>query len=447
MKATTLRDLANRLGAELHDDGSDLATGFATDSGRVTPGDLFIAIRGARVDGHDFVASAIASGAVAALVERPVDAPHLLVRDVVEALAHMAASFRTSFSGPVVGITGSAGKTTTKEFVAAALSPLGPVLKTHGNRNTEFTAPLLWPDVEDAHRAVVVEMAMRGFGQIRHLARFSQPTIGLVTNVGHAHLELVGSREGIAQAKGELLEGLPEDGLAVIWHEDEFRDVLRAKSKAPVRTFGVNAGADCRVTGYRVLDWDRCAVTGKLNEKIWSVELPAVGRHMALNAAAAVLVASSLGVAPKDAAQALCAVALPPMRMQITQFRGARILLDTYNASPASMAAALETISELPVAGRRIAVLGEMRELGEHREEAHRELGRLLGQSAVDEAVLVGDSVELVRIEAVRAGFDPDLIKVAGSIEDVQAFLASVSANDAVLIKGSRALELERAIQ
>lgn len=447
MKPHRLGDLATRLGAELRGPAEQTATGFATDSGSVAAGDIFIAIRGARVDGHAFVAQAFANGAVAALVERPIEGPHLLVPNIVAALARMAASFRNGFHGPVVGITGSAGKTTTKEFVASALSPLGPIVKTPGNRNTEFTAPLLWAEVTEDIRAVVVEMAMRGFGQIRHLAAFSRPTIGLVTNVGHAHLELVGDRAGIAMAKGELLEALPENGAAVLWREDEYFATVQAKSPAPVHTFGFSADADCRVMGYQVLDWDRCAVSGTVKGDPWTAILPAVGRHMALNAAAAVLVAQIVRVASAEAARRLQTVNLPPMRMEVVRFQGARVLLDTYNASPASMTSALETLSDLPVVGRRIAVLGEMRELGEHREEAHRELGRRLAASTVDEAILMGDSVELVREAATDAGFAAERIRIAGSIPEIRAFLKSVSEDDAVLIKGSRALELEKAVQ
>lgn len=198
----TASELAGRLQSELFASAKIVVTGFATDNREVKPGDAFLAIAGARVDGHDFVEQALAAGASLAVVERPVDGPHIHVDNLVQALARLGASFRDSFSGPVVGITGSAGKTTTKELVASALSPLGEILKTEGNRNTEFTAPLLWPQIEPETAAVVVEMSMRGFGHIAHLAAFSRPTVGIVTNIGHSHLETVGNRDGIARAKG-----------------------------------------------------------------------------------------------------------------------------------------------------------------------------------------------------------------------------------------------------
>ncbi|AIE88158.1 UDP-N-acetylmuramoylalanyl-D-glutamyl-2,6-diaminopimelate--D-alanyl-D-alanine ligase [Fimbriimonas ginsengisoli Gsoil 348] len=439
--------LADLLQGKLSGDPDLRVTGFATDSGGGKPGDLFLAIKGARVDGHEFVAEALRTGAVAAVVERPVDGPHILVENLVDALARMGSTLRSGFDGPVIAITGSAGKTTTKEFVAAALSPLGSVLKSEGNRNTEYTSPLLWMDLEPDHRAVVVEMAMRGFGQIRHLAEFTRPTDALITNIGYSHLEQVGSREGIADAKGELLETLPENGVAILWHEDEFLERLSKKTKAKVRTFGYDPGADCLITSYRALDWDACEVGGTLDGIPWEARLPAVGKHIGLNAAAAVLTVAGLGVAPQEAAEALKGARIPPMRMEIVEHRGARVLLDTYNASPPSMIAAIETLSDLPATGRRRAVIGEMRELGDHREAAHRLVGQALAQNGLDEVILFGEPVHFVREAAMEAGMEASHIGIADSIDDVRAFLDRTEPGDAILIKGSRALELERALK
>ncbi|HEY0867714.1 MAG TPA: UDP-N-acetylmuramoyl-tripeptide--D-alanyl-D-alanine ligase, partial [Fimbriimonas sp.] len=238
MKPLTLADVAAYVDGTLHHAEPEAeVTGFATDSREVDPGDLFLAIRGANVDGHDFARKATNEGAVATLAERDVPGPHILVDDVVQALARLARHYRDSFLGPVVGITGSAGKTTTKEFAAAALSPLGPVLKSEGNRNTEFTSPLVWTELTPDHRAAVIEMGMRGFGQIAHLASFSQPTIGVITNIGYSHGEMVGGREGIAKAKGELLDALPKEGWAVLWQDDPFLESLAMKAPR-LRTFG-----------------------------------------------------------------------------------------------------------------------------------------------------------------------------------------------------------------
>jgi UDP-N-acetylmuramoyl-tripeptide--D-alanyl-D-alanine ligase len=423
--------------------------GFATDSREVKPGDLFLCIKGERSDGHDYAAQALGSGAVACLAERAIDGPHILVASLVQALADFGLSRRKEFEGPVVGVTGSTGKTTTKEFTAAALSPLGLVLKSTGNRNTEYTSPLVWASLDPEHRAVVVEMGMRGFGQVAHLASLSRPTIGIVTNIGTSHVEKVGTREGIARAKSELLQALPREGRAVLWQEDQYLDTLRIAAPCPVRTFGFAQEADCRVLGYRALSWERCIVRGRLDEVVFEVELPTTGRHQALNAGAAVLAAHCAGVPVADAAASLPGAEIPPLRLQVVRYRGATIVLDTYNASPDSTVAALRTLTDVPAQGRRIAILGEMRELGDYTESGHREVGAALGVSPVDHAVLTGGPTRFIHDEALRAGFPSDKVTSFETydIANVRAFLETVQEGDVVLVKGSRALELESALE
>ncbi len=436
MRAFGASEVARRMGAEDFS-GEATITGFATDSSGVKPGDLFIAIKGARVDGHDFVPQAMAAGAAAALVERPVDGPHLLVPSVVEALARFGRSFRNEFAGPVIGLTGSAGKTTSKEFLAGALSALGPVVKTPGNRNTEYTSPLLWAEVEPGTKAVVVELAMRGFGQIAHLAQVSQPTVGLITNIGYSHLLQVGSRSGIAQAKGEILQALPEDGVCILPADDEFLAELKAiAGTRPVFTFGFAKGADCRVEEYRSEGLSHAEIRGSCRGEAWKLTLPAAGRHLASNAAAAILAAHVVGIPAQTAAKGLESAELPPMRMEMRERNGATILLDAYNAAPPSVLAALETLLESPVEGRRLAVLGAMRELGDATEAAHRAVGAMAGK--LDDVIFVGETADLMR-EAAGKG-------ETGDLSAVRAFLDRASGGDVVLIKGSRALELEKAL-
>lgn len=447
MNPIPLDNLARLVGGEVvHADPSALVQGFATDSREVGPGDLFIAIRGERVDGHDFAEIARQAGAVAVLAERTISGPHVLVPDVVSALARMAADFRGRFSGPVIGITGSAGKTTAKEFVASALAPLGSILKTSGNRNTEYSVPLLWPELEEKTRAVVVEMAMRGAGQIAHLASFCRPTIGLVTNVGYSHLSEVGSREGIAMAKAELLEALPVDGLSVVWSGDDFLGFLRARARGRVVTFGFEPRTDVGLSRYRALDWRRSQVSGSAFGSKFEMELPAVGRHIALGAAAALAVAIPLGVSIDQACAAMGMADLPPMRMQIIEWKGATILLDAYNAAPPSVLAAIQTLAESPGTGRRMAVLGEMRELGEYTEQGHRSMGRYVAECGLDQVCFFGEPTRFAREEAIRQGMPRHRIHEAASLDEVAEFLDRLEPGDAVLIKGSRALELERAL-
>jgi len=514
-----LEELAQRLGGDLilplSPQGAargETVTGFATDSREVKPGDLFIAIRGAQVDGHAFVEAAFANGAAAALVERPVSGPHIRVYSVVATLARMARSFRDEFHGPVIGISGSAGKSSCKEFVAAALSPLSAmsvrgegvgggeprILKTEGNRNTEYTAPLLWAELHSPSpssmrggepAAVVVEMGMRGPGQIAHLASFSKPTIAIITNIGFSHLSELGSREAIAQAKGEILEALPPDGTAILWAEDEYLLVLKeiaarvpdAPPPSPLPaerrgggrrllTFGFTSAADAQVVSYRATGWESAEIEIAFGGEVYRATLPVVGRHQALNAAAAFLAAVAAGVQPTQAAEALKDAKLPPMRMAVRERGDVTFVLDMYNASPPSVIAALETVrdvidssspppSPLPAHRHRgegepefIAVLGEMRELGEHTEQGHRDVGEALVRFGVDRVILLAPDVgtihptATIRAAAIGAGMLASLIHVASSHEEVKTFLEELVGPSIVLVKGSRGVELERAL-
>ncbi|MCC6404148.1 MAG: UDP-N-acetylmuramoyl-tripeptide--D-alanyl-D-alanine ligase [Fimbriimonadaceae bacterium] len=440
-------EIARRLGGELRNvpEGTK-ATSFVLDSRSARPGGIFLAIRGARHDGHDSVPEALASGCVASIVERAVPGPHVLVGNLVDSLASMAASYRNEFHGPVVGVTGSNGKTTTKEFAAAALGGLGTVLKNPGNRNTEYTAPLVWPEAP-GKSAAVIEMAMRGHGQIAHLAGFTRPNIAVVTNIGTSHIEKVGSREGILDAKSEIF--LPgTDQTAILWREDDFYSALRERAPGPILTFGASEDADVRVTGYRAMAWDRSAVLFSYAGRSSSIELPVLGRRNALNAAAAVTAATVAGVPFEQAVLRLGGVELPPMRMQAVEHNGAIVLLDTYNASPDSMVAAIEALAEMPCEGRRIAVLGEMRELGSYSETGHRRVGAALGLFRLDSAMLIGPETETIRAEAaiahpgakVTQDNEVDIIKI-------REFLDTLREGDVALVKGSRALGLERALE
>ena len=423
--------------------------GFATDHRQIKAGDAFLAIKGANFDGHEFAQQAFKAGAVVVIAERPVAAPHILVSNLVEALARFARELRSGFDGPVIGITGSAGKTTTKEFLASALSPLGKILKTEGNKNTEYTAPLMWASLEPDTKVVVVEMAMRGFDQIAHLASFASPDMGLITNVGYGHMEMVESREGIARAKGELLCALPEDGTAILWAEDDYVSTLREMAgPRKVLTFGTSETADCRIESYEPLDWQTARVVGKVDGLAWEAKIPVLGRHIALNAAAAVLAAYLVGVEPAEAANHIHEAKLPPMRMELREFNGATVLLDSYNASPPAVLAAIEALGEMKVDGRRFAVIGEMKELGEHTERLHREVGQLLGHANLDQVLFYGEPMAtFAREEAVRAGLPVEAAQIADSIDDVRDFLDQLKPGDAALVKGSRALALERALE
>jgi UDP-N-acetylmuramoyl-tripeptide--D-alanyl-D-alanine ligase len=444
-----LEELARRMDGELQNaDPATVIRDFQTDSRAVQPGDVFLAIKGAKADGHDFAALVAAIGAAAIVAERDVPGPTLRVESVIAALASLGRSLRDEFTGPVVGITGSNGKTTAKEFTAAALSPLGEVLKSAGNRNSEFTSPLAWFTKTESTRAAVIEMGMRGFDQIAHLASISRPTIGIITVIGTAHIEMVGSRAGIARAKGELFQALPADGVAIAWAEDDFREDLRRLAPGTFLTFGFSPEADLRILGYRSEGWTSCRVRMQWQGEEAEVVLPAIGRHQALNAAAATLAAVQAGVPFAQAVAALTRAELPPLRMEVREIHGVTLLLDNYNASPDSTAAALRALAEGPAQGRKLAVLGEMRELGDYTESGHRLVGRALTAAPIDHVFLTGGPTRFIADEARTTGFPADRLTDAESLDldAVADFLRSTRPGDVVLIKGSRALELERAV-
>ena len=446
----TLNDFARDCGGKIIGaDGGAVIERFDWDSRSVVAGSLFIAIKGERADGHNFTDQAIDSGAVACLTERETSGPQILVDNVVNALARFAAVKREHFEGPVIGITGSNGKTSTKEFTSAAVSSLGDVLKNPGNYNTEITSPLVWAGLTDEHRVAVIEMGMRGFGQIKHLCSFAKPTIGVITGIGTSHAEKVGSRAGIARAKGELLESLPSSGKAILWREDDFYNDLKQIANCEVLSFGHSPEADCRVVGHRFVDWNRSVVLLQVGSKKFEFPINAIGRHQSLNVAASVLAAKAAGVSVEDAINNVQSAELPPMRLEMLDRNGVTVLVDTYNASPDSTVAAIRTLAEAQTGGSKHAILGEMKELGDFMESGHRLVGRAVVECQLDSVFLAGGATKFIEAEATQAGYPPE--RVLGTptvdIDSVRTFLDSLEPGDTVLIKGSRALGLERALE
>lgn len=443
----TLAELSRRLGGQVVGvDSSARIQNIYFDNREIYQGCLYVAIVGNNVDGHIFCKSALEAGAVACLVEKPIEGPHILVSNVVQSLSRLGKSYREEFKGPVVGVTGSAGKTTTKEMIASTLKPKGTVLSSSGNRNSEFTSPLVWLDRTESDWAAVIEMGMRGFGQIRHLASIAQPTIGVITNIGWAHIELVGGRDGIARAKRELFESLASGGTAVAWAEDEYLKVLRADHKAPIKTFGFSDHADSRITSFEVVG-QGMRLRGLVGDKEWEYDFPFGGRAMALNVAAALLVADLAGVDLEKCLGAVSQTVFPPLRNQWADLNGAKVLIDAYNSNPASLALAIEHLASIECTGLRHAVLGTMRELGPWAETGHRYAGQALHRYGIDRVCLFGPDTQWIGQEAVRLGLPADSVTHAKSLEDVTDYLRTVGEGDLVLVKGSRAVELEKSLR
>ncbi len=422
-------------------------------AGRCSPGSCSSRFPGERVDGFDFAAQAAAAGAAAVVVARaramPAGVPAaavIAVDDPRRALGELARAVRAEFRGLVVGVTGSNGKTTTKELCAAALSTLGQVLRTPGNFNTDVGLPLTILSASGDEAVWVLEMAMRARGEIAVLADLAQPAIGIITNVAAAHLETLGSIEEVARAKGELFASLGPQGIAVLPAGDPLV-AAQAIPVAPERriTFG-DRGADVRVLDFIPNGASGSVVRFGVRGTPVIARLPLGGAHNARNAAAALAAAWAAHVPPVEAARGLESVALPPHRSAARVAGGRTILDDCYNANPGSMRAALSALAGAAGGARRFAILGDMLELGAGAEAAHRALGRAAGLELSGVAA-VGQFAPALIEEALAAGMDPAQALVARSPEEAAAAVAGWTApGDWILVKASRGLRLERAV-
>jgi UDP-N-acetylmuramoyl-tripeptide--D-alanyl-D-alanine ligase len=412
---------------------------FHTDSRGVKQGGVFFALRGAEMDGHKFVGDAIARGAAAVIVERKTDIPagivEVVVPDTWAALYALAAHALRRVQPLVVGVTGSNGKTSTKEMVAAVLGQHFNVLHTQGNLNTETGVPLTILALESHHSALVLEMGLQRAGDIARLVALAKPVIGVVTNVGVVHMEFFESREALARAKGELVAALPEEGLAVLNADSEFFALLAQMTSARIATFGEH-NADFQVDAYEPMP------DGGARFSIRGVEvvLALDGRHQALNAAAALAAGDFAGVPLEIGAPALASVDVEHRLQDIEAPDGYTIVDDAYNASPESMLAAFEVVAARPRSGRLLAVLGEMRELGSFADQSH----RIVGQRARE----VFDRVAVIdlghgRVLAEAAGGEV-VADRAAALEWVRAHAAP---GDMVLVKASRGVRLDELVK
>jgi len=451
----TADDLAAATGGTLLRRSERPVRGGVVDSRLVTPGCLFVALPGERTDGHRFLAAAAAAGAAALLVAVPPAAADLealgdvtvvLVADALAGLQAIAAAWRNRFAPLVVGVTGSVAKTSTKDATAAVLGAAMPTLCTEGNQNNEVGLPLTLLRLGPQHRAAVLEMGMYVGGEIATLAAMGRPSIGIVTAVAPVHLERAGSLDAIANAKAELVEALPADGTAILNRDDPRVRAFGSRTVAAVVTYGLEPGAD--VTAQAVAARGARGMTFELVARAprparFQVEIGALGRHSVQNALAAGAAGLVAGVSDERIAAGL---AMPWDRASahrgvVIDAPGLTILDDTYNASPPAVVAALEVLATLP--GRRVAVLGEMRELGAAHDEGHRAVGAAAARVTA-ELVVVGPAAAGIAAGAVAAGLDRRRVHaVTDRDEAVDLLRRLLRPGDAVLVKASRAAALE----
>ncbi|MGY1707082.1 UDP-N-acetylmuramoyl-tripeptide--D-alanyl-D-alanine ligase [Geodermatophilus sp. SYSU D00697] len=446
----TLSEVAEAVGARPAPDAGTVTGKVTVDSRTVAPGDLFVAVPGERVDGHDFLAAAAAAGAVAALTTRPDDAlPCVVVDEPVAALGRLAAAVHARLAArglTTLGITGSSGKTSTKDLLGQVLATAGPTVSPPGSYNNDIGLPLTVLDADEATRFLVLEMGSRGPGHIARLCRVARPDVGVVLNVGSAHLGEFGSPEGIAVAKGELVEALPEEGTAVLNADDPRVLGMAARTRARVLTTGRADGADVRADDVVLDEAGRAGFTLTAAGGSAPVGLQVVGEHQVANALSAAGAALAAGMALPDVAAALSA-AVPRSRWRMEVARradGVTVVNDAYNANPESMRAALAALTRLP-GGRRIAVLGGMAELGPGATAEHERLGRDAVAAGVDLVVAVGpDAVGIARgASAAGARQDEGAVHVPDRAAARQLLTEVVVPGDVVLVKASRSYGLE----
>ena len=434
---------------------------FSADTRGLKRNDFFIPLKGEHFEGHHFLKDSLENQAAGFLVQQwdeetknslkghlGTDTIVIQVKSTLKALQNIARTVRLKKDVPVVGITGSSGKTCTKDMLTSILKEELRVVSSEKSYNNEVGLPLTLLKITEQTRAVVLEMAMRGPGQITELCEIARPNLGVITNIGQAHLEFLGSEQAILEAKAELVRAIPPKGAVVLNQDDASIEKLKEMAMCAVTTFGRSNVANIRAEEMRTDSWGRVTFGIKGLQKYVIVNLPVPGRDQVSNALAAVGAAKNLGISTTAIKNGLEKLILSEMRMEMFSTpEGITILNDAYNANPASVAAALRTLSDIDRNSRKIAVLGDMLELGEFAREAHLRVGRLVRQAGVDYLITVGKESRKIVEEAIRLGMDPKkTYRVEEANQAGQIMKEIAKPGDIILVKASRALKLEKAL-
>ncbi len=440
--------------------------GISTDSRAIRRGDLFVALNGERFDGHEFVPAVLAKGAVGAIVHDEYRLPQgkgaaaksgsrtepflFGVRDTLFAYQQLATHHRSRFEIPVVAVTGSNGKTTTKEMVASVLAQRWRTLKTEGNFNNRIGVPHTLFRLTARHQAAVIEMGVDQQGQTTRLSEIVRPTVGIITNIGPDHLEFFGSMEGSAQAKAELLDLLPANGTAILNADDPYFDYLAARAQCRVVSFGLSEKADVRATHVtfdpRKGTTFRFLLPGKSRHTMATIKVH--GTHNVTNALAAAAVGFALNLSGATIAQGLARFRPAAMRSQVVTHHGVQIINDCYNANPASMKAALQLLAQWSPARERVAVLGDMLELGPNTQQMHREVGQFLAGLSLSRLIVCGALGREIAEGAKRAGMsESSIIETSDAAGAADFLLTTIRRGDVVLVKASRGMKMEQIVQ
>jgi len=434
-------------------------SGICTDSRNLRAGELFLALKGERFDGHDFITQVTGGGAAGVVAARerweamagsPLAVPVIVVEDTLTALGDLAAFWRKLHPVPLVAITGSNGKTTTKEMVAAVMARHCPILKNQGNLNNLVGLPLTLLELTNRHEAAVVEMGMNHPGEIARLTQIAAPDVGLITNIHPAHLEGLGSIEGIQAAKGELFSGLSSRATIVVNRDDP--RVIQLAASFSGRQVGfstVDPAADVALVRILGMDHESTRFILRLGDETREIRIHVAGRHHLANAVAAAAVAWALQIDPVNIGEGLASFRPFDKRMEILALAGpVHLINDTYNANPGSMTAAIQTLRALKAGGRALAVLGDMLELGERTSELHREVGRVAAREGVDYLLVMGKQAHHLLAGAAEGGMPSEhLIQGNDHGELAQKVRALITPGAWVLVKGSRGMRMEKVVE
>ncbi|NMA13737.1 MAG: UDP-N-acetylmuramoyl-tripeptide--D-alanyl-D-alanine ligase [Clostridia bacterium] len=448
MEGIYLDEVIGAVRGYCQDGGNIFLHDISTDSRKVKKGDLFIALIGENFDGHDFIHAAVEKGAAAVVASKPVTTepgvPVILVADTGKALLDLAGFYRQKFQKPVIAVTGSVGKTSTKNMIASALSAKLQVHKTEANFNNDIGLPLTIFQFAEKHDVMVLEMGMRGFGEISILTRAARPTIAVITNIGISHLERLGSQENNLKAKMEIVEGLVENGVLILNGNDPLLSKVKPNYNGRIVYTGVNIKAD--YSAYDLVNRGEEGVDFKirLNGKEYAFHIPAVGEHNVSNALFGIACGMELGLSPEELITGVGNYSPEKLRCDILEIDGIKFINDSYNASPDSMKAALNILANLAQGKRSVAVIGNIFELGEMAGPGHFQVGKMCRELNVDFTAIIGENAA----DVARGINDSKKYQIFDNHEDIAAYLKGyLKKGDVVLIKGSRGMRMEKVLE
>ncbi len=447
----TVRDILSAVkGKLLSGNMEEILTGVSTDTRKIKKGELFLAIKGDRFDGHSFILDAVSKGAGGVLVQeggitnanfKLPDVSFISVNDSVKALGNIGNFHRSRFTIPIIGITGSNGKTTTKEMTAVILSKKFNALKNFGTENNNIGVPLTLMRLNSEHNIAVLEMGTNHLGEIRRLSEIARPTIAIITNIGPSHLEYLEDIDTVLKAKVEILEHMDKDAKLILNADDEY--LKKIKTNLKTVWFGFDKEADFYADK---INMEPDGINFRLNGK-WDISLGVLGRHNVYNALSAIACAWDFGISIDEIKDALKEFRVPNMRMEVKRFGDIKIINDTYNANPQSMKQAIEALRDMATEGRKILIAGDMLELGTFSGRFHHLVGKQAAESGIDLIVAVGKLAEHVAKGAQEAGMSNRKIKLCAVMKEAREKVATlIKKGDTILVKGSRAMKMEEIV-